>query len=84
VLKPQREQVPLFTSVEYLPTPAPPPGQGVHVASPAVEQAMVTDVPGWHCVQFEQDAALVAVEKLVPEAQGEQTRSDVAVPLTDT
>ena len=82
--EPHAVQVPLFTSVEYLPTPAPPPAQGVHVASPAGEQAMLTDVPGWHCVQLEQDAALVAVEKLVPAAQVEQTRSDVAVPLTDT
>ena len=54
------------------------------MASPAGEQAVVTNVPGWHCVQFEQDAALVAVEKFAPAAQVEQARSDVAVPLADT
>ena len=54
------------------------------MASPEGEQTVATDVPGWHWVQFEQDAALVAVEKFAPAAQVEQARLDVAVPLADT
>ena len=67
--------------------PDAPPVQGVQAPTvlAAAVQEPVWDVPaGQAAGQAVQVTAFVVAVKLEPATQGEQTRSDVVVPLTET